>query len=82
MDLATLWRLAAHWHDERLEPGHARQDPAQASGIPARRRNVRAVPGILARLSGDHERVSRRVPHDAKAHDPKRGSKRSLGAGP
>ena len=31
MDLATLWRLAAHWYDGRLEPGYARRDPAQAA---------------------------------------------------
>jgi len=31
MDLATLWRLAAHWYDGRLEPGYLRRDPAQAA---------------------------------------------------
>jgi hypothetical protein len=32
MDLATLWRLAAHCYDGRLEPGYTRRDPAQAAG--------------------------------------------------
>jgi hypothetical protein len=32
MDLATLWRLAAHWYDGRLEPGYNRRHPAQAAG--------------------------------------------------
>jgi hypothetical protein len=31
MDLATLWRLAAHWYDGRLEPGYTRRDPAQGA---------------------------------------------------
>jgi hypothetical protein len=31
MDLAMLWRLAAHWYDGRLEPGYTRRDPAQAA---------------------------------------------------
>ena len=30
MDLTTLWRLAAHWYDGRLEPGYTRRDPAEA----------------------------------------------------
>jgi hypothetical protein len=30
MDLATLWRLAAHWYDGRLDRGYVRRDPAQA----------------------------------------------------
>ena len=31
MDLTTLWRLAQHWYDGRLDPGYTRRDPA-ASG--------------------------------------------------
>lgn len=30
MDLATLWRLAAHWYDGRLDRGYTRRDPAEA----------------------------------------------------
>jgi hypothetical protein len=30
MDLATLWRLAAHWYEGRLERGYVRRDPAAA----------------------------------------------------
>jgi hypothetical protein len=30
MDLATLWRLAAHWYDGRLDYGYARRDPAES----------------------------------------------------
>ena len=30
MDLATLWRLAAHWYDGRLERGYVRRDPVEA----------------------------------------------------
>ena len=30
MDLATLWRLAAHWYDGRLDRGYVRRDPARA----------------------------------------------------
>ncbi len=31
MDLTTLWRLAAHWYDGRLERGYTRREPAQAA---------------------------------------------------
>jgi hypothetical protein len=31
MDLATLWRLAAHWYDGRLERGYARREPIGAA---------------------------------------------------
>jgi hypothetical protein len=31
MDLATLWRLAAHWYDGRLDRGYARREPAAAA---------------------------------------------------
>jgi hypothetical protein len=31
MDLATLWRLAAHWYDGRLERGYTRREPARAA---------------------------------------------------
>jgi Alkylmercury lyase len=31
MDLATLWRLASHWYDGRLEPGYRRREPAEAA---------------------------------------------------
>jgi len=31
MDLGTLWRLAAHWYDGRLEPGYVRREPSQAA---------------------------------------------------
>jgi Alkylmercury lyase len=31
MDLATLWRLAAHWYDGRLDRGYTRRDPATAA---------------------------------------------------
>jgi hypothetical protein len=30
MDLATLWRLAAHWYEGRLDAGYVRREPAQA----------------------------------------------------
>jgi hypothetical protein len=30
MDLATLWRLAAHWYDGRLARGYVRREPAAA----------------------------------------------------
>jgi len=30
MDLATLWRLASHWYDGRLERGYTRREPAAA----------------------------------------------------
>jgi hypothetical protein len=30
MDLATLWRLARHWYDGRLDPGYVRREPSQA----------------------------------------------------
>jgi hypothetical protein len=30
MDLATLWRLAAHWYDGRLDRGYIRREPADA----------------------------------------------------
>lgn len=32
MDLATLWRLAEHWYDGRLDRGYARREPAAAVG--------------------------------------------------
>ncbi len=31
MDLATLWRLAAHWYDGRLDRGYTRREPAEAA---------------------------------------------------
>jgi hypothetical protein len=31
LDLCTLWRLAAHWYDGRLERGYVRREPAQAA---------------------------------------------------
>jgi hypothetical protein len=31
MDLATLWRLAAHWYDGRLDQGYIRREPAAAT---------------------------------------------------
>jgi hypothetical protein len=31
MDLATLWRLAEHWYEGRLDYGYRRRDPATAS---------------------------------------------------
>ena len=31
MDLGTLWRLAAHWYDGRLDRGYVRREPAQAA---------------------------------------------------
>jgi hypothetical protein len=31
MDLGTLWRLAAHWYDGRLDRGYIRREPAQAA---------------------------------------------------
>jgi hypothetical protein len=30
MDLATLWRLASHWYDGRLERGYVRREPVEA----------------------------------------------------
>ena len=32
MDLGTLWRLASHWYDGRLDRGYTRREPAQAAG--------------------------------------------------
>jgi Alkylmercury lyase len=31
MDLATLWRLAEHWYDGRLDDGYVRREPAAAA---------------------------------------------------
>jgi hypothetical protein len=31
LELATLWRLASHWYDGRLDRGYNRRDPATAS---------------------------------------------------
>ena len=31
MDLATLWRLAEHWYDGRLERGYVRREPTEAA---------------------------------------------------
>jgi hypothetical protein len=31
MDLATLWRLARHWYDGRLERGYVRREPSSAA---------------------------------------------------
>lgn len=31
MDLSTLWRLAEHWYDGRLDAGYLRREPAQAA---------------------------------------------------
>jgi hypothetical protein len=31
MDLATLWRLAQHWYDGRLDRGYRRREPAQVA---------------------------------------------------
>jgi hypothetical protein len=30
LDLATLWRLASHWYDGRLERGYTRREPGDA----------------------------------------------------
>ncbi|MFB7471511.1 organomercurial lyase [Kitasatospora sp. NPDC056184] len=32
LDLATLWRLAAHWYEGRLDSPYTRREPAEASG--------------------------------------------------
>jgi hypothetical protein len=31
MDLGTLWLLAAHWYDGRLDRGYVRREPSQAA---------------------------------------------------
>jgi hypothetical protein len=31
LDLGTLWRLAAHWYDGRLDRGYLRREPSQAA---------------------------------------------------
>ena len=31
MDLGTLWRLAEHWYDWRLDRGYVRREPSQAA---------------------------------------------------
>jgi hypothetical protein len=31
LDLATLWRLARHWYDGRMEPGYRRREPVEAA---------------------------------------------------
>ena len=33
MDLGTLWRLAAHWYDGRLDRGYVRREPSQAAAF-------------------------------------------------
>jgi hypothetical protein len=33
MDVPTLWRLAAHWYDGRLERGYTRREPAAAAAF-------------------------------------------------
>ena len=30
MDLPTLWSLAAHWYDGRMDPGYVRREPSEA----------------------------------------------------
>ena len=30
VDLPTLWRLASHWYDGRLDPGYVRREPEHA----------------------------------------------------
>jgi hypothetical protein len=30
LDLATLWKLASHWYDGRLEPSYRRRNPTEA----------------------------------------------------
>jgi hypothetical protein len=30
MDLATLWNLAAHWYDGRLDRNYVRREPSAA----------------------------------------------------
>ena len=47
MDLATLWRLAAHWYDGRLDRGYIRREPSAGRGVPAGRRAGRIVLGAL-----------------------------------
>ncbi len=31
LDLGTLWRLAAHWYDGRMDRGYVRRDPPAAA---------------------------------------------------
>ena len=31
MDVPTLWRLAQHWYDGRLDPGYRRREPTEAA---------------------------------------------------
>ena len=31
LDLATLWRLAEHWYDGRLDRGYVRREPTAAA---------------------------------------------------
>ncbi len=31
LDLATLWRLASHWYDGRLDHGYVRREPSEAA---------------------------------------------------
>jgi hypothetical protein len=31
MDVPTLWRLAQHWYDGRLDRGYVRRDPVSAA---------------------------------------------------
>jgi hypothetical protein len=31
MDVPTLWRLAQHWYDGRLDRGYVRRDPGSAA---------------------------------------------------
>ena len=31
MNLGTLWRLAEHWYDGRLDRGYVRREPSQAA---------------------------------------------------
>ena len=51
MDLATLWRLAAHWYDGRLEEGYERREPARPWTTSARSASP-ARSGALTRRVG------------------------------
>lgn len=37
MNLDTLWRLASHWYDGRLDRGPPTEEPRNLSGLPARK---------------------------------------------
>src|SRR5262249_3713448 len=59
MDLGTLWRLAAHWYEGRLERGYTRRDPARAADYLRSARLSRQVWGLGPRRARASARPAR-----------------------